>query len=399
MKNDICRVILWEDAIMLLVKHIKAKNWKNFGNIDITVGDRLFVVGANASGKSNFLDLFRFLKDLSNDGLQKAVNSRGGLKKIRNLNARKPSYVEISVDFLDSENSNQWEYTLQFNSRGGTADKPITYVYVERVICNGKEILNRKLEDDVLAQYTHLEQPAMNTDFRVLFDTFKNISYVNIIPQLIRESESFIPSNAMEDFYGRNILDHISETNKKTRDSRLKKISKVLQMAVPQFSGLEYMQDEKGHPHLQVRYEHFRQHGAIQREDQFSDGTLRLLGIIWAILDGEGLLLLEEPELYLHSEIVKQLPMFIAKAQKPKKGKVRQVFISSHSYELLNTDTISPEEIVMLNQGKEDTIIELADNVPTVTQKIDSGFTPAEAVIPHVAPKGIMEGQLSMFDL
>ena len=384
---------------MLLVKRIKAKNWKNFGNIDIKIGDRLFIVGANASGKSNFLDFFRFLKDLSNNGLQKAVNARGGLKKIRNLNARKPSYIEVSLELLDIEKNNQWGYTLQFNSRGGTADKPIIYVYVEKVTCNGQCILDRKQEDDILAQYTHLEQPAMNTNFRVLFDTFRNINYVNIIPQLIRESESFIPSNAMEDFYGRNILAHISETNKKTRDSRLKKISKILQLAVPQFSDLEYMRDEKGHPHLRVRYEHFRQHGAFQMEDQFSDGTLRLIGIIWAILDGDGILLLEEPELYLHSEIVKQLPMFIAKAQKSSKGKVRQVFISSHSYELLNTDTISSDEIIMLNQGKEDTIIELANAVPSVTQKIDSGFTPAEAVIPHVAPKGVLEGQLSLFDL
>lgn len=384
---------------MLLIKRIKAKNWKNFGNIDVQVGNRLFIVGANASGKSNFLDLFRFMKDLSNNGLQKAVNARGGLKKIRNLNARKPSHIEVSLELFDVESDDHWEYTLQFNSRGGTAEKPIIYVRMEKVMHNDQCILNRKQEDDVLAQYTHLEQPAMNTGFRVLFDTFRNINYVNIIPQLIRESESFIPSNAMEDFYGRNMLAHISETNKKTRDSRLKRIAKVLQMAVPQFSELDYVPDEKGHPHLRVRYDHFRQHGAFQNEDQFSDGTLRLIGIIWAILDGDGILLLEEPELYLHSEIVKQLPMFIAKAQKTQKGKVRQVFISSHSYELLNTDTISAEEIIMLNQGKEDTFIELANNVPSVNQKIDSGFTPAEAVIPHVAPKGIIEGQLSLFDL
>ena len=70
---------------------------------------------------------------------------------------------------------------------------------------------------------------------------------------------------------------------------------------------------------------------------------MRLLGIIWAILDGEGLWLLEEPELYLHTEIIKQPPMFIANAQQLKNGKKRQVFISSHSYDILNTDTISVE--------------------------------------------------------
>ena len=49
----------------------------------------------------------------------------------------------------------------------------------------------------------------------------------------------------------------------KVRNDRLKNITRVLKMAVPQFSDLEYIQDEKGHPHLQIRYEHFRPKGAL----------------------------------------------------------------------------------------------------------------------------------------
>lgn len=387
---------------MLAFRRVQIKNWKNFGKADVDFLDRLFIVGANASGKSNFLDVFRFLKDLVNDGLQKAVNARGGIKKIRNLNARKPSYVEIVVSMEDLQDKSIWEYLLQINSRGGTSDRPVTYVFFEKVVHDKQVLLSNKIDDstdNVLMQYTSLEQPASNKEFRAIFDAFKNISYVNIIPQLIRETDAFIPSVAMEDFYGRNLLEKISVTNKKTRDARLKRISSVLQMAVPQFSDLEYKQDEKGHPHLRVRYEHFRPSGSFQQEDQFSDGTLRLFGIIWAILDGDGLLLLEEPELYLHSEIVKQLPTFIARAQKSKKGNVRQVVISSHSFELLNTDTIAPEEIIMLTQGKEDTIVRKASEEEIVNDKINAGFTPAEAVIPHVSPKGIIEGQLSLFDI
>lgn len=387
---------------MLAFRRVQIKNWKNFGKVDIELSDRLFIVGANASGKSNFLDVFRFLKDLVNDGLQKAVNARGGIKKIRNLNARRPSYVEIIVSMEDVQDKSIWEYLLQINSRGGTSDWPVTYVYLEKVTHDTQVLLLNKLDDvtdKVSMQYTRLEQPASNREFRVLFDAFRNISYVNIIPQLIRESDAFIPSVATEDFYGRNLLEKISETNKKTRNSRLKKISNVLQMAVPQLSDLEYKQDEKGRPHLIVRYEHFKPSESFQQEDQFSDGTLRLLGIIWAILDGDGLLLLEEPELYLHTEIVKQLPMFIAHAQKSKKGSIRQVFISSHSFELLNTDTISPEEIAMLTQGKEDIIVKMANEEEIINDKLDAGFTPAEAVITHVSPNGIIEGELSNYDI
>ena len=51
-------------------QNIKLRNWKNFGNVAVALSDRMFVIGANASGKSNFLDAFRFLKDVATDGLQ-----------------------------------------------------------------------------------------------------------------------------------------------------------------------------------------------------------------------------------------------------------------------------------------------------------------------------------------
>lgn len=389
---------------MIVFKRIKLKNWKNFGNVTTTLSDRMFVIGANAAGKSNFLDAFRFLKDVATDGLQKAVKARGGIEKIRNLNARNPSYVEISVVLqeLSDGKSTDWQYTLQFNYAGGTQGRRDTNISLERIVKDGEVIKERKYndpgEDYLSKQFTLLEQPAINGLFRPIYECFRSISYVNIIPQLIRESDSFIPSDAAEDFYGRNLLETIAVTSERTRKSRLNAINKVLKMAVPQFSSLAFVPDEKGRPHLQVKYNHFRPQGAYQREDQFSDGTLRLFGIIWAILDGEGLMLLEEPELYLHSEIVKQLPMFISNAQKQKNGGKRQVIISSHSYDLLNTDTISLDEIILLKQGKEDTTIELANELETVNIKIQAGYTPADAVIPQVAPEGIRDGQLSLFE-
>jgi predicted ATPase len=39
------------------------ENWRNFDQVDVRLQDRAFLVGPNASGKSNFLDVFRFLRD------------------------------------------------------------------------------------------------------------------------------------------------------------------------------------------------------------------------------------------------------------------------------------------------------------------------------------------------
>jgi predicted ATPase len=90
--------------------------------------------------------------------------------------------------------------------------------------------------------------------------------------------------------------------------------------------------DVKGTPHLRGRYEHWRTHGAWQTEEQFSDGTLRLMGLLWAVLDGTGPLLLEEPELSLHPEVVRYIPLMFARVQSRRQ---RQIIISTHSAEML----------------------------------------------------------------
>ena len=61
--------------------HLTLKNWRNFRSADFPARDRLFVVGANASGKSNLLDALRFLSEVASvgGGFQDAVASRGGM--------------------------------------------------------------------------------------------------------------------------------------------------------------------------------------------------------------------------------------------------------------------------------------------------------------------------------
>src|SRR6185312_11418750 len=113
----------------------------------------------------------------------------------------------------------------------------------------------------------------------------------------------------------------------------LRKIETALREAVPQLKNLTDMKDESGIPHLEAVYEHWRPNAGRQREDQFSDGTLRLIGLFWALLDGDAPLLLEEPELSLHSAIVSRLPGLFAALQRKRK---RQIFVSTHSADLLS---------------------------------------------------------------
>ena len=97
-------------------RHLKLKNWRNFVNVDLSFGERLFFTGPNASGKSNLLDAFRFLRDIAKTGggLQQAVRERGSLGKIRCLAARRYPDVELEVVLEEngSANATVWRYGI-----------------------------------------------------------------------------------------------------------------------------------------------------------------------------------------------------------------------------------------------------------------------------------------------
>jgi predicted ATPase len=63
----------------LRISRIEIKNWRNFRRAKVNgISDVAYLLGPNASGKSNFLDVMRFLRDLAKSkggGLQEAVES------------------------------------------------------------------------------------------------------------------------------------------------------------------------------------------------------------------------------------------------------------------------------------------------------------------------------------
>ena len=81
------------------ISSLTLENWKNFKHAAIPLQRRAFIVGPNASGKSNLLDALRFLRDIADPegGFQRAVKTRGGVSQIRCLHARKQPHVAIEV--------------------------------------------------------------------------------------------------------------------------------------------------------------------------------------------------------------------------------------------------------------------------------------------------------------
>jgi len=108
---------------------LRLKNWRNFTHVDVALARRMFVVGPNAIGKSNLLDVFRFLREVATEGggLATAVKNRRGVSRLRSLHYRGPASSDIEIDVeLAASDGTQWRYVLAFNK----GDKKLAQVPV-----------------------------------------------------------------------------------------------------------------------------------------------------------------------------------------------------------------------------------------------------------------------------
>jgi len=378
----------------MYITYLRLKNWRNFREVEINLTPRSYVIGPNAVGKSNLLDVFRFLRDIckpSGGGLQKAVEDRGGIAKLRCLHARKDPEVKIEVHFSDrvEDKSPSWRYVLGFKPEGKGAQRLM--VSSEEVWRGANRIISRPdsadKKDPQLKTETHLEQTRTNADFRELSNFFNDIRYLHLVPQLLKYGDRIGGNRLEDDPFGQGFLERIAKCTDRTRDARLRKMNKALKAAVPQFKELRFKADKiSGRPHLEALYEHHRPNAGWQREEEFSDGTLRLLGIMWSLLEGDTLLLIEEPELSLHQAVVEQIPLLMNSIQREMKQR-RQIFISTHSEALLSNKGIDPKGVIVLESDKEGTKVRAVNEAEE--KGLEAGLSVADVVLPQTRPKKV----------
>ncbi len=386
------------------IRQLNLKNWMNYQKLETgDLRDRMFLIGPNASGKSNLLDALRFLRDValpagmkpSGGGLQKAVRDRGGLSKLRCVNARQDNQVWLEV-ILEGIDKSKWIYRLGFKGEGKANNRfVVNEEYVEK---DGVTLLKRpddddKIDADRLTQ-SHLELTTANSKFRELSHFFSETTYLHLVPQLLKFANLIGGNTIEQDPFGQGFLQRVAATGEKTRNARLRRIQKALDAVVPYFKELRFVKDDiSGLPHIEANFTHWRPTGAWQRESQFSDGTLRLIGLLWSLMDGSSLLLIEEPELSLNEEIVRRLPGLIQQVQKKSKT-ARQVLITTHSEALLSDRTIPAEEVICLEPDPEGTRVHPLDKQEKIM--LASGLSVGEVLLKTTKPKNVGQLELSL---
>jgi len=83
----------------MYIKRIQVKNFKSFAYLDLHLNDLNIFIGANASGKSNLVGIFKFLRNIAKYGLENAISMEGGVEYLRNMAIGPSENLEIVIEY------------------------------------------------------------------------------------------------------------------------------------------------------------------------------------------------------------------------------------------------------------------------------------------------------------
>lgn len=108
---------------MKTLTRVIAKNFLSLKDVDVQLGDLNVLVGPNGSGKTNFLNIFRFIGDVARSDLMPTIEAFGGISNVifRELSPKKGHRgVDIKLEGVMTEFSSSTaldEYQIKFWSR------------------------------------------------------------------------------------------------------------------------------------------------------------------------------------------------------------------------------------------------------------------------------------------
>ncbi|WP_031364250.1 AAA family ATPase [Caballeronia sordidicola] len=336
----------------IFLSRVVLRNYKSIAACDVALGPLTFLVGANGSGKSNFLDALHLVRDALTGSLDNAISERGGLNEVRRRSAGHPTHFGIRLEFtLRSGQKGRYAFEVGALTNGA--------LEVRREECvldvNGKKAFFR-LERGKLTHTSEAAFPAVTSDrlalvsasglevFRPVHEALASMGFYNLNPKVIRELQKPQDGRLLKSS-GENIASVIGHLER-TSPASMQLIQEYFTAVVPSVHGVERLAID---PMESLAFQ--QDMGGGKRSWQFrahnmSDGTLRALGVLTALFQrnvdyAPSLIGIEEPETALHPAAAAALREALKRASGES-----QIIVTSHSPDLLDDFEIAEDAIL-----------------------------------------------------
>lgn len=352
-------------------------------------------LGANGVGKSTLFDIFGFLSDALNSNIRTALNKRGGFKEVYSREGEGPIEFEIKFrnEVTGKSKSPLITYELHINLknniptitkevlsyRRGNYGRP--YRFLDFAEGTGTAIINEEGFEAEKQQFQEVRESQTLASADILaikglgqFQKFKAIaSFRHILESWYVSNFKVDAAQTIEDTaYSEHLsvtgnnLAQVTKFIYETYPEIFAQILEKMKKRVPGIEEVKSLETPDGRIVLQFKDGSFK--------DPFisrfvSDGTIKMFAYLILLNDPtpHPLLCVEEPENYLHPELLPEL----VEEFREYASKGGQVLVSTHSPELVNALEI--KEVFWLQKQDGCTSIQAAEDCAEVKALSENG--------------------------
>lgn len=379
----------------MAITNLAVSNFKSFKQVDLALGRFNVVIGANASGKSNFVEIFRFLKTIEQNNLEDAISLHGGRDSILNkkLGPSEPLRMRMTSNqqmkwggvWPAQVYETTYDFCLQFENQQNGAlvtgdhftqklrtetDDEAVELRVDLLMSEGKRSFKIGPEDIVngiektplnygaltnVYQYMRILGQAVEmwkanallirTNFfrfiGPLDSLFGRVGVYDIEPHAVKRPHEKAGRASLER-NGENlalVLKNILADPEKTRKfhNLLRyMLPFAVEIGVEDFLGMSLL--------LKLREEYYEE---SLLADLLSDGTVDVVALITALVfEDKDVVIIEEPERNIHPRLISGLVELMKDAARNK-----QVIVTTHSPELVKHAGL--ENLLLISRDKE----------------------------------------------
>lgn len=329
----------------MLLKKIKVANFKSFDEAEVELGKFNVLIGANASGKSNFVRIFRFLRDIKRHGVNDAVFLQGGNDYFTNINIGldKDFLFKIALDDVIDEDIVFITYDLEI--KFGKESFNIIEDTVNIVNVKGEPVIPPPLKYFVTEDEITYKFVQKNFAIKGLTEIAEDLAYLPIYdfdPKLSKQAIPLEGKAQLED-NGSNlpiILRNILKNEEKRR-MLLNLVSYLLPFVddlkvEPFFTGQHLL--------LTLKEKYFEEYLPA---NLLSDGTINVIALIVALyFEEKPLIIIEEPETHIHPSLMGRVIKMMKEASQQK-----QIIVTTHNPELVKYAGV--ENLLLISKDKE----------------------------------------------
>ena len=392
------------------ISKVWARNFRSIEYAELELGPLTVLVGPNASGKSNLLDILGFLADAVRYGLETAITRRGGIDSIgRKSPTGRVLGPEIGFQYVSSGGTLEYSVALARRGKGEyrvkreyarmepadsgvapfefeIANRRITKPNLKRILkraesarSEGEEhlasragFINQLMEElsdqDLYLMSAVASQNPLTLVFSLtmsspvdlgdpsfllrssLLRARERLGYIglyHIFPNSLRDPQKVAESHPLA-AGGENLASALRDMLQK-KNRFLPDLKAALTFAVP---GVRDIRVTRAGSYYVVELNHERDGGSTKGSwfdlSQESDGTIRLLAMLTTLFQdpAPSLIGLEEPELAIHPGAMAVLSDTMQEAAL--RG---QVLVATHSPDLINLLPIESIRAVTAEDG------------------------------------------------